>query len=71
MKGQSIVKAVMAELLVGQKDFLGPSRLPRHVNARIVAIERLRSAGLNKHEVARAINRDESTVRYLLKRAKA
>ncbi len=71
MRGISIVKAVMAERRIGQKDFWGASRLPRHVKARALAIKRLRSAGLNKAEIGRAVRRDESTVRYWLNEARA
>ena len=66
MRGLSIVKTVMAERRIGQKDFWGPSRLPRHVKARAIAIKRLDKAGLNKAEISRAVRRSRSTVRYWL-----
>lgn len=59
----SIIKAVMAERVIGKEDFT-TSRLPRHVRARAVAIRRLSEAGISEQNISRIMRLSPSTVAY-------
>lgn len=61
----SVVRAVMAERKIGRNDFYN-SRLPRHVRARVIAMERLRAMGFSARELAKYVKRTESVVRHSL-----
>lgn len=65
MRGQGIVAEVMSELRLGKEDFFR-SKFPEHVRARRIAIKRLDKAGLNRSEIGRVMQIDQTTVGYWL-----
>ncbi len=67
MKGRAIIRDVMQSRRIGVKDFFGASRMTHLVNARRIAIMRLKKAGFNDAAIARLMKRNYSTVRYWLR----
>lgn len=66
MRGQSLLRHIMAELLIGKVDFY-TSRLYNNAEKRGEAMRRLHAAGLNSYEIARLVRRDHTTVLYWIR----
>lgn len=63
MKGWEVIKAVMDERGIGEPDFF-TSRFAEHVDARRVAILRMKDLGFNTSKISRLMHRSRTVVRY-------
>ena len=62
----SVIKAVMAEHMIGIKDFHSSGKPVHIVRARVAAIKQLKADGLGPSAIARAMEMDRTAIEYHL-----
>ena len=66
MKPKAIIEKLLLQHGVSESDFFGDSIHAHVINARRAAILALNEAGLDNPQIAKAVGRDITTVRYWL-----